>query len=64
MEYFYRRLENQDPRIVGITGDPNTPASMERANGARDYVAHAGRGRIHQLAFGDWSYAESAPGRS
>jgi ABC-type sugar transport system substrate-binding protein len=58
MEYFYRRLENQEPRIIGITSDPNTPGSMERANGVKDYVAHAGRGRIHQLAFGDWTYAD------
>ena len=58
MEHFYRRLGNQEPRIIGITGDPNTPASRERANGVKDYVAHAGRGRIHQLAFGDSSYAD------
>ena len=24
----------------------------------KEYVAHAGRGRIHQLAFGDWSSAD------
>jgi hypothetical protein len=33
MEYLYRRLGKQEPRILGIPGDPNTPASMERANG-------------------------------
>ncbi len=58
MEYLYRRLGKQEPRIIGITGDPNTPVSMERADGVKDYVAHAGRGRIDQLAFGDWSYAD------
>jgi ABC-type sugar transport system substrate-binding protein len=58
MEYLCRRLGNQEPRIIGITGDPAIPASMERADGVKRYVAHAGRGRIHQLAFGDWSYAD------
>jgi ABC-type sugar transport system substrate-binding protein len=58
MEYLYRRLGNREARIIGITGDPNTPVSMERADGVKDYVAHAGRGRIDQLAFGDWSYAD------
>ncbi len=58
MAYLYRRLGNQEPRIIGITGDPSSPASMEPADGVKDYVAHAGRGRAHQLAFGDWSYAD------
>jgi ABC-type sugar transport system substrate-binding protein len=57
-EYLYRRLGDREPRILGITGDPNTPVSMERADGVKDYVARAGRGRIDQLAFGDWSYAD------
>jgi len=57
---FAQRLQlgNQEPRIIRITGDPNTPVSMERADGVKDYVADAGRGRIHHLAFGDWSYAD------
>ena len=59
MEYLYRRLGNEEPRIIGITGDPTTPASKERADGVKDYVAHAGRGRIHQLAFSDWSDADA-----
>jgi ABC-type sugar transport system substrate-binding protein len=58
MEYLYHRLGDREARIIGITGDPNTPVSLERAQGVQDYVAHAGRGRIHQLAFGDWSYAD------
>jgi ABC-type sugar transport system substrate-binding protein len=58
MEYLYRRLGVREPRIIGITGDPHTPVSMERVDGVNDYVARAGRGRINQLAFGDWSYAD------
>jgi ABC-type sugar transport system substrate-binding protein len=58
MEHLCHRLGSPEPRIIGITGDPNTPVSMERAQGVEDYVAGAGRGRINQLVFGDWSYAD------
>jgi ABC-type sugar transport system substrate-binding protein len=56
-EYLYRRLGDREPRILGITGDPNTPVSMERADGVKDYVARSGRGRIDQLALLVWRYA-------
>ena len=55
MERLYQRLGDRDPQIIGITGDPNTPVSLERADGVQDYVSHARRGRINQLAFGDWT---------
>ena len=58
MEYLCRRLGDREARVIGITGDPNTPVSLERAEGVKDYVAHAGYGRIHQLVFGDWTYAD------
>jgi ABC-type sugar transport system substrate-binding protein len=58
MEYLYDRIGSPEPRIIGITGDPNTPVSMERARGVEDYVSRAGRGKINQLVFGDWSYAD------
>jgi ABC-type sugar transport system substrate-binding protein len=58
MEELYRQLGRRDARVIGITGDRNTPVSLERAQGVEDYIAHAGRGRIHQLVFGDWSYAD------
>jgi ABC-type sugar transport system substrate-binding protein len=58
MEELYRQLGQREAQVMGITGDRNTPVSLERAEGVKDYVAHAGRGRIHQLAFGDWSYAD------
>lgn len=59
MEELYRKLGPREPRIIGITGDPNTPVSLERANGVRRYVTQAGRGEIRQLVFGNWSYADA-----
>jgi ABC-type sugar transport system substrate-binding protein len=58
MEHLCRRLGEREPRIIGITGDPNTPVSLERAEGVQDYVSRAGRGRINQLVFGNWTYAD------
>jgi ABC-type sugar transport system substrate-binding protein len=58
MEDLYRQLGQRDAQVIGITGDRNTPVSLERAEGVGNYVALAGRGQIHQLAFGDWSYAD------
>jgi len=58
MEDLYHQLGQREPQVIGITGDRNTPVSLERAEGVKDYVAFAGRGRINQLAFGDWSYAD------
>jgi hypothetical protein len=36
------RLGNQEPRIIGIPGDPRTPASMERADRGVALAAHGG----------------------
>jgi ABC-type sugar transport system substrate-binding protein len=58
MEALYRQLGEREPQIVGITGDPATPVSHERAQGVQDFVDHAGRGRLLQLVHGDWSYAD------
>lgn len=58
MEELYRQTPGREPLILGITGDPATPVSHERAQGVAHYVAQAGRGRILQLANGDWSYAD------
>jgi len=58
LEYLYGRLGNHEPRIIGITGDPQTPVARERAEGAAKYVARAGRGRIHQVVYGDWTRAD------
>ncbi|HSW06751.1 ABC transporter substrate-binding protein [Aquabacterium sp.] len=54
MEELYRQLGDREPQVIGITGDRATPVSMERAQGVSDFVAHAKRGQILQLAFGDW----------
>jgi len=58
VEYLYSRLRGEEPRIIGITGDPQTPVARERAEGAAKYVARAGRGRIYQVVYGDWTYAD------
>lgn len=58
MEHLYQQLGNHEPHVIGITGDRNTPVSMQRAQGVEEYIAHARRGRTYQLVFGDWSYAD------
>jgi ABC-type sugar transport system substrate-binding protein len=58
MEELYRQLGAREPRIIGITGDPSTPVSLERANGVQDFIDGARRGRVYQLVYGDWSYAD------
>lgn len=55
MEELYRQLGAREPHLIGITGDPVTPVSSERAQGVQDFVDHARRGKILQLAHGDWS---------
>jgi ABC-type sugar transport system substrate-binding protein len=59
MEELVRQLGDREPRVIGITGDPSTPVSMERAQGVNDFIARARRGQILQLAFSDWSDADA-----
>lgn len=59
MSYLCRRLAGAPPRVIGITGDPNTPVSQERAAGVEAYLAGARGARTYQLVFSDWSYADS-----
>jgi len=59
MEELYRQLGDREPQVIGITGERGTPVSLERARGVEEYVARAGRGRILQLAFSDWSGADA-----
>jgi ABC-type sugar transport system substrate-binding protein len=59
MEELSRQLGDREPQVIGITGDRSTPVSMERAQGVSDFIAHAGRGQILQLAFGDWSETDA-----
>lgn len=58
MEALYGQLAEREPQILGITGDPATPVTHERAQGVQDFVDRAGRGRLLQLVHGDWSYAD------
>ena len=59
MEELYRQLGDREPQVIGITGDRSTPVSLERAKGVSDFITHAARGRILQLAFSDWSDADA-----
>ena len=59
MEELSRQLGGREPQVIGITGDRSTPVSMERAQGVSDFIAHAGRGQILQLAFSDWSETDA-----
>jgi hypothetical protein len=59
MEELARQLGGREPQIIGITGDPSTPVSLQRAEGVSEYVARSGRGRILQTAFGDWGDADA-----
>ncbi len=56
-QHLHRQQCVAEPRIVGITGGRNTPVSLERAQGVQNDVEQAGRGRILQVAYSDWSYA-------
>jgi hypothetical protein len=60
MQYLYQRVSPGGARVIGITGDPNTPVSLERARGVAAYLSHVPDGHPCQLVFGDWSYADSA----
>lgn len=54
------RLHGTDEaRVIGITGDPKTPVSMERAHGVASYLAQTARGSTLQLAYSDWSFEDS-----
>lgn len=55
MEYLCSRLDQPVAQVIGITGDPRTPVSLERARGVEGYLADTPRGRSCQLVFGDWS---------
>ena len=59
MDDLFRQSGSREARIIGITGDRNTPVSLARAEGVNNYVAKTGRGRILQLAFSDWSSADA-----
>ena len=59
MEYLCQRLGPRDARVIGITGDPNTPVSLERASGVDAYLSKLPHARTCQLVFSDWSFADA-----
>lgn len=59
MQFLYRRLDQNGAQVIGITGDPTTPVSLERAAGVDDFLLHASNSRTCQLVFSDWSYDDS-----
>jgi ABC-type sugar transport system substrate-binding protein len=59
MEELARRLNGQSPQVLGITGDPATPVSAERAQGVERYLRVSRRGSVLQLVHGDWSYEDA-----
>jgi ABC-type sugar transport system substrate-binding protein len=60
MQYLYQRLGPGGAQVIGITGDPNTPVSLERAEGVEAFLSHEPDAHACQLVFGDWSYADGA----
>lgn len=59
MKYLYRTMEGVSPRVVGITGDPSTPVSLERARGVQDWLTSVPHARLNQLAFGNWRFDDA-----
>ncbi|WP_256732439.1 ABC transporter substrate-binding protein [Burkholderia pseudomallei] len=58
MAYLCSKLDQPVAQVIGITGDPRTPVSLERAEGAEEYLARTPQGRSCQLVFGNWSRAD------
>ncbi|MBB3256680.1 ABC-type sugar transport system substrate-binding protein [Paraburkholderia bannensis] len=58
MEYLGQHSGEAPARVIGITGDPATPVSHERAAGAQAALARRPHDQTCQLVYGDWSYAD------
>jgi ABC-type sugar transport system substrate-binding protein len=58
MDYLIRVNGNRPARVIGITGDPATPVSAERAAGVQAALARRPQDRIDQLVYGDWSFSD------
>ncbi|WP_241024188.1 ABC transporter substrate-binding protein [Paraburkholderia sp. Ac-20340] len=56
MDYLRARNGAAPARVIGITGDPATPVSHERADGVQSALAQRPQDRTCQLVYGDWSY--------
>jgi len=59
MDYLCRLNGDAPARVIGITGDPNTPVSKERAAGVQAALARRPQDRTCQLVYGDWSFADA-----
>ena len=59
MSALYRQCPSEHPQVLGITGDPRTPVSQERALGVQHFMDEAGRGKYLQTVNADWSYADA-----
>lgn len=60
MEYLHQRQANATvPHVIGITGDPVTPVSLERAEGVHEWLVDTPGARLNQLAYGNWSRVDS-----
>ncbi|WP_027797403.1 ABC transporter substrate-binding protein [Paraburkholderia acidipaludis] len=59
MDYLCRVNGNQPARVIGITGDPATPVSEERAAGVQAALARSPADRTCQLVYGDWSFSDA-----
>ncbi len=58
MDDLVQRHGDTPARVLGITGDPATPVSHERASGAQAALARRAQDHTCQLVYGDWSYAD------
>jgi ABC-type sugar transport system substrate-binding protein len=58
MDYLCGLLGGRPARVIGITGDPTTPVSNERAQGVSAALARHSQDRMEQLVYGDWSFAD------
>ena len=58
MDYLCRLNGTGPARVIGITGDPLTPVSKERAQGVAAALTRRPEDRVDQLVFGDWSEAD------
>ncbi|WP_321804255.1 ABC transporter substrate-binding protein [Burkholderia sp. BCC1988] len=59
MAYLAERQTNNVPRVIGVTGDPITPVSVERAHGVQEWIMSTPAARLNQLVFSDWTFGDS-----
>jgi ABC-type sugar transport system substrate-binding protein len=60
MKYLNAHLDDRPARVIGITGDPATPVSGERASGVQDWLNITPAAKLNQLVYSDWSASDSS----